>query len=155
MENDRRFKSIIEVAKICGVSRRTIYTWMKDELLTIYRLPSGQVRLDIRELLKVERTNRNRESFFGKLEKGACVMYGKDTETVQRISEKNVEEAFQYQPWNDEQVKAGAIIRETLVVAAKMIISNVPETPLRTRALNALVDARMLANAAITFNGKF
>jgi len=82
-------------------------------------------------------------------------MYGRETETVQRINEKNVEVAFQYQPWNDEQVKAGAIIRETLVVAAKMIISNVPETPLRTRALNALVDARMLANAAITFNGKF
>jgi len=70
MENDRRFKSIIEVAKICGVSRRTIYTWMKDELLTIYRLPSGQVRLDIRELLKVERTNRNRESFLENLKKG-------------------------------------------------------------------------------------
>lgn len=82
-------------------------------------------------------------------------MYGKDTETVQRINTSNVEEAFNYQPWNDEQVKAGTAIRESLIVAAKMILEYVPETPLRTRALNALIDARMLANAAITFNGKF
>jgi len=83
------------------------------------------------------------------------IMYGKDTETVQRISERNVEEAFHYQPWNDAQVAAGSEIRTALIEAAKIILKNVPETPLRTRALNALVDARMLANAAITFNGKF
>lgn len=82
-------------------------------------------------------------------------MYGHDTETAQRINEKNVEEAFQYQPWNDQQVAAGAEVRAALVTAAKAILKGVPETPLRTRALNALVDARMLANAAITFNGKF
>jgi hypothetical protein len=82
-------------------------------------------------------------------------MYGKDTESVQRINEKNVTEAFQYQPWNAEQTIAGNAIRESLIIAAKMIIDNVPETPLRTRALNALVDARMLANAAISFNGRF
>lgn len=34
-------------------------------------------------------------------------MYGHETETVQRINESNVDEAFQYQPWNEEQVKAG------------------------------------------------
>ena len=77
-------------------------------------------------------------------------MYGHETNTVERINKDNVNEAFQYQPWNEEQVKAGAAIRESLVVAAKMILEFVPETPLRTRALNALIDARMLANAAIT-----
>ena len=82
-------------------------------------------------------------------------MYGKDTESVQRINEDNVREAFQYQPWNDEQQRAGGAVREALVMAAEVMLRNIPETPLRTRALNALVDARMLANAAITFNGKF
>lgn len=82
-------------------------------------------------------------------------MYGKDTVTVQRLNEQNVDAAFQYQPWNEDQQKCGAEIREALVVAAKAILRNVPETPLRTRALNALIDARMLANAAITFNGQF
>lgn len=82
-------------------------------------------------------------------------MYGKDTETVQRLNINNVEQAFHYQPWNEEQQKAGEDIRTALVAAAKTIIANVPETPLRTRALNALVDARMLANAGISFNGKF
>lgn len=82
-------------------------------------------------------------------------MYGMDTVSVQRIDEKNVEQAFRYQPWNSEQQVAGEEIRNVLIEAAKSIIKNVPETPLRTRALNALVDARMLANAAITFNGQF
>jgi hypothetical protein len=82
-------------------------------------------------------------------------MYGKDTVSVERITEANVDETFQYQPWNEEQQKAGHEVRDALVTAAKAMLKNIPETPLRTRALNALVDARMLANAAITFNGKF
>lgn len=82
-------------------------------------------------------------------------MYGQDTVATERINEKNVERAFNYQAWNAEQMKAGTDIRASLVKAAKVILANVPESPLRTRALNALVDARMLANAAITFNGQF
>lgn len=82
-------------------------------------------------------------------------MYGKDTEQSTRLNESNVTEAFNYQPWNDEQVAAGQEIRDALVTTAKLMIKNAPETPLRTRALNALIDARMLINACITFNGKF
>lgn len=82
-------------------------------------------------------------------------MYGHETNTVERLNEKNVDEAFQYQPWNALQQEAGNHVREALANAAKAIIANVPETPLRTRALNDLIDARMKANAAITFNGKF
>jgi hypothetical protein len=78
-----------------------------------------------------------------------------DTQSVKRIDESNVEEAFTYQPWNEEQVAAGKEIREKLMDAARAMLKGCPETPLRTRAINALVDARMLANAAITFNGKF
>lgn len=82
-------------------------------------------------------------------------MYGEDTKTPQRLNEQNIERAFTYQRWNEEQQKAGEAVRESLIAAAKVIVATVPETPLRTRALNALIDARMLANAAITFNGEF
>lgn len=73
----------------------------------------------------------------------------------ERLTSENVEEAFKYQPWDQHQQDAGAEVRDALVAAAKAIIIFVPETPLRTRALNNLIDARMLANAAITFKGRF
>ena len=74
---------------------------------------------------------------------------------VERLTLDNVDEAFKYQPWDAEQQKAGEAVRGALVEAARTILASVPETPLRTRALNNLVDARMIANAAITFKGRF
>lgn len=62
----------------------------------------------------------------------------------------NVEDAFQYHPWGVRQAASGAQVREALVAAAKAVLRNVPRSPLRTRALNMLVDARMLVNMAIT-----
>jgi len=73
----------------------------------------------------------------------------------ERINLHNVEEAFQYQPWDPLQQDAGAQVRDALVNAAKVILRTVPDCPTRTRALNDLVDARMKANAAITFRGRF
>lgn len=67
----------------------------------------------------------------------------------------NVNAAFQYQPWNHHQQQQGDQVRELLTFAAKGILRNVPSGPLRTRALNHLIDARMIANAAITFGGRF
>ena len=66
-----------------------------------------------------------------------------------------VEEAFRYHRWNDEQADRGAQVRDALVLAAKIILRVVPRCPARTRALNHLQDARMLANHAITHNGRF
>src|SRR4051812_10678678 len=70
---------------------------------------------------------------------------------VERLTLGNIGDAFTYQAWERSQAEQGDQVREALVAAAKTILRNVPETPLRTRALNCLIDARMLANAAITF----
>ena len=74
---------------------------------------------------------------------------------TERITIDNVDDAFTYQSWDQEQQASGGAVRSALVAAAKVILQTVPESPLRTRALNNLVDARMLANAAITFRGRF
>lgn len=67
----------------------------------------------------------------------------------------NVEHAFTYQPWDPDQAVAGDIVREVLIAAAKAFLRVVPAGPSRTRALNNLIDARMLANQGITFRGRF
>jgi hypothetical protein len=62
--------------------------------------------------------------------------------------------AFEYLPWNPEQIKSGTLVRGALATAVKVIVAECPPSPTRTRAINACFDARMLANAAITFRGK-
>ncbi len=64
-----------------------------------------------------------------------------------------VQDLFSYRPWNEEQIAKGAIVKNALAEAYKAIILNVPSGPSRTRALNCLVDARMLANASLSFDG--
>lgn len=66
-----------------------------------------------------------------------------------------IRELFEYQTWDEKQTEAGNIVRNSLSSAYQMIIAVVPPSPTRTRALNKLVDARMLANAAITHKGRF
>lgn len=68
---------------------------------------------------------------------------------------QEIRELFTFSEWDEEQRKAGHEVREALIVAYDTIILQVPPSPTRTRALNNLVDARMLANAAITHKGKF
>ncbi len=65
-----------------------------------------------------------------------------------------VKDLFSYHPWDEEQINRGAFVKEKLAEAYKALILHVPSCPSRTRALNALTDARMLANAAISFNGQ-
>lgn len=72
-----------------------------------------------------------------------------------RIDVNNVREAFTYAAWDKSQVDAGKEVTEALIIAAETVLRVVPESPLRTRAVNGLFDARMLANAAITHRGKF
>lgn len=72
-----------------------------------------------------------------------------------RLSLENVEHAFTYQAWNEDQLARGREVTAALIAAAKAILQNVPECPMRTRALNNLVDARMIANAAITHDGLY
>lgn len=73
----------------------------------------------------------------------------------ERFTLENVEEAFSYKSWTPEQVAAGKEVTAALIQAAKKILLYIPESPLRTRALNMLFDARMVANAAITHEGRF
>jgi len=72
-----------------------------------------------------------------------------------RLTLDNVEHAFTFQVWNDDQKQRGAEVVGDLIQAAKTILRNVPECPTRTRCLNNLIDARMLANAAITHEGRY
>lgn len=63
-------------------------------------------------------------------------------------------ELFTYHPWDEAQQHAGERVRDALANAFLAIQNYVPSSPTRTRALNMLLDARMLANAAITFKGE-
>lgn len=66
-----------------------------------------------------------------------------------------VHDLFQYHEWTMGDIEKGANVRITLEAAYCAILHNVPPSPSRTRALNHIVDARMLANAAITHKGKY
>jgi hypothetical protein len=66
-----------------------------------------------------------------------------------------VKDLFTYHSWTPVEADAGAQIREAAEALYIAILSNIPPCPTRTRALNAVVDTRMLANAAITFQGRY
>ena len=68
---------------------------------------------------------------------------------------KEIDDAFTYHSWNDEQVKKGNAVREACATAVKALIENVPPCPTRTTAIRKLMEARMDANSAITHNGKY
>lgn len=73
----------------------------------------------------------------------------------ERITIDNIDDLMHFQPWTRDQIEAGNVVRETLTAAAKAILRSVPESPFRTVALRAILDARMNANAAISFRGRF
>jgi hypothetical protein len=70
------------------------------------------------------------------------------------LSLETVDDAFRYQPWNSAQQSAGDQVREALAMAARTILRVVPAAPSRVRALAAVMDARMLANQGISFQGR-
>jgi hypothetical protein len=81
--------------------------------------------------------------------------FGPAVVVAERLSLENVGEVFTFKPWDPFQQAAGKRVVDALIHAAETILMDVPESPLRTRALNDLVDARMKANAAITHRGRF
>lgn len=85
----------------------------------------------------------------------AFLEYNSTRPVPQRVTLDNVRHVFTYQPWNEDQSKRGNEVREALISAVETILRNVPECPTRTRAINNLIDARMLANAAITHDGRY
>lgn len=66
-----------------------------------------------------------------------------------------VHDLFQFHVWDDTMINSGSIVRSALEDAYNAVLHNVPPSPTRTRALNNIIDARMLANAAITHKGKY
>jgi hypothetical protein len=68
---------------------------------------------------------------------------------------ETVDDLFVYHKWTDAQIAAGITIRTDLAISYLNILRFVPPCLTRTRALNAVLDARMLANAAITHKGKY
>lgn len=73
----------------------------------------------------------------------------------EQLTLENIEAAMQYQPWESDQILAGDAVREALTIAALAILAHVPPSPRRTLALQHIISARMDANAAISFRGRF
>lgn len=69
--------------------------------------------------------------------------------------EAEIDSAFEYHQWTDEQVAAGKKIREALANAVKAIVAGAPPSPDRSAAIRKCRDARMDANSAITHGGKY
>lgn len=74
---------------------------------------------------------------------------------TEEVSLENVDQIMAYQPWTPDQIAAGDVVRETLIAAVRAILRVVPRCANRTKAINHLIDARMDANAAISFRGRF
>ena len=47
--------------KLAGVSRRTIYNWMAQKKVTVFRTPGGSVRLLKAELVKLDQPQATEE----------------------------------------------------------------------------------------------
>lgn len=76
------------------------------------------------------------------------------TELTPEVSVE-IDQMFEYQPWNAQQSAAGKEIRLALAEAVKAIIANVPVCPDRTVAIRKVREARMDANSGITSGGKW
>lgn len=81
--------------------------------------------------------------------------FGLEGYSSQELSLDNIVDAFTYQPMHSGQIENAEQVREVLIAAAKVILRTVPRSPRRTLALQHLVNARMDANCAISFGGRF
>jgi hypothetical protein len=69
--------------------------------------------------------------------------------------EAQIDDAFVYHPWTEEQVSHGVLVRTALADAVKTIVKFVPPGPDRSAAIRKIREARMDANSAITHGGKY
>lgn len=69
--------------------------------------------------------------------------------------DKAVDDLMTYHPWDGEQIGKGARLGRVLAYAIKTIINCCPPSRSRQKAIENIIDARMHANAAITFKGRF
>lgn len=74
---------------------------------------------------------------------------------TERLTLGNIDDAMRYLPWAPDQSEAGEAVRDALTMAAKAILRHVPDGAFRSVALRNIIEARMNANAAISFRGRF
>lgn len=70
-------------------------------------------------------------------------------------TDEEIDDMFVYHPWDDENVAKGKAVREALANAVKVIVANVPAGPDRSVAIRKIREARMDANSALTFDGRY
>lgn len=76
------------------------------------------------------------------------------TEVTTEVNSE-IDAMFEYQPWSDDQKKAGEFVRMHLSRAVKAVIANVPPSQDRSAAIRKIREARMDCNSAISFGGKY
>lgn len=76
------------------------------------------------------------------------------TEVTQEVTD-TVRDMFEYHPWSEDQIGRGAMVRNALMEAVRVIIACVPPSPDRTVAIRKIREARMDCNSAITHGGKY
>lgn len=74
---------------------------------------------------------------------------------VEKLTADNLHDCFEYKPWDEDQTKAGILVRGALEAAALAVLEQVPDCPDRSVALRKIREARMDANSAITHRGRF
>lgn len=88
----------------------------------------------------------------------AAAPFGLDFTRANEVTpevEKQIDDAFEYHPWDEEQQRNGAAVRKALAIATKTLVQCVPPCPDRTTAIRKLREARMDANSAITHRGRY
>jgi len=81
-------------------------------------------------------------------------VFTRATEVTPAVSAA-IDDAFEYQPWNQEMQVRGTRVRSALADAVRIIIECVPPGPDRTVAIRKIREARMDCNSAITHGGKY
>jgi hypothetical protein len=76
------------------------------------------------------------------------------TEVNQEVTDA-VRDMFEYHAWDEDKIGRGALVRNVLMDAVRMIIATVPPCPDRTVAIRKIREARMDCNSAITHGGKY
>ncbi len=69
--------------------------------------------------------------------------------------EDAVGDMFTYHNWTPEMIDRGYKVRQALASAVLVIVANVPPGPDRSVAIRKIREARMDANSAISFNGRW
>lgn len=75
-----------------------------------------------------------------------------ENETKRWYSDYDLEKMFTYRAWSEEEVLKYRPLRGMTLTLAKTYNALLPESPYKTRAINALHEAVYLMNTAITLN---